>query len=517
MDTPLAGERQVQQGDVVGELVAQCDSEVAVNRMPDIINNEDHNQLATTLLNATEYAVREEYLQVPVETETQATAEQLAMQESCQLQRQEDVWHLRVACMKEPQTSLQPDAHLNKINGELNVETAATATTATATPLWHATKLSGSKLTANICAPSSSTSSMLTTATTTNAQGTPMDACSMPATSPVQDKQNTSTLQLLQSGQQPQQQQQQQQVTHQEQLILPQPPAEDDNRAQRVDADDELIVDALPATGGVQFPQSNYPISCINQAAIHATSKLATQHNIVAAATDGHGHGGVTCGATGRRLTTPEQTRDGGAVILPAAYLTTTVLQHKEQQQQWQDHQQQLQLVAQQQKQQQQQQFQHPQLLLRTQHFNYINASNSNSHNNNNNNNNTVNINDKNLLPPSHVAHTKTLQKQMFGPKSLNQRPASAASAATAAAAEAQPATPKIIHAPTATTTLTKTPCASMATPNSVGVLGVCFSSSSILAAPSALSATPVLPPPGVSTQRSSSAGVDITQLGTLV
>ncbi|XP_018803843.1 PREDICTED: uncharacterized protein LOC108978156 [Bactrocera latifrons] len=454
-------------------------SQMAANRMPDVINNDGHN--LATVLPATEVASAKELRVADVSLHAaKQTTEQLAAQESCQLQQsdgtQEAVWHLQDENMDLPQTMHATAAHANKIKelSELTqtnttamttaqIQSAAEneiATTTNTSVLRHATTLI-SKLTATSCTPSSSTLSSatqtpaVTTATTpsdttTHAQSTnkaAVSACNMPAMSPADEKQTTA-LHLLQ----PQHLQQQQQQQRAQRKQLPAAAAEDGNNSQQCVAADDLLVDALAAVGGVALPQSNYPISCINQAAIHATSALPTQPSVVAAA----------------NFTTPEQALPTAAALLPAAYLTSSATHSAGNITSCQQQQQVL-LVAQ------------PQLLPQRQYLSYMNASCLS----NDNDSGDVSSNNKNLLPPSHAAHTKTLQKQMFGPKSLNQR-----------------APPK--------TAAWTTPTAPMTTPTLVGAHNG-FSMPSILAplrptTPTALSAAPVVPPV-----------VDITQLGTLV
>lgn len=464
-------------------------SQMPANRMPDVINNDGHN--LATKLPTTEVARPKEMCMADVSLHAKQTTKQLAAQESYQLQQsggtQEAVWHLQDENMDLPQTMHATAAHDNKIKelSELTqtnttsmtttqIQSAAEneiATTTNVPTLRHATTLV-SKLTATSCTASSLSSARQTTAvtttttpsdTTTNALSTAeaaISVCKMPAMSLADEKQTTA-LHLLQ----PQHLQQQPQLEQQQRAQQKQLPAaaEDDNNSQQCVAADDLLVDALAAVGGVALPQNNYPISCINQAAIHDTSTLPTQLSVVAAA----------------NFATPEQALPTATSLLPAAYLTSSAT-HSAGNITSSQQQQQAQLVAQ------------PQLLPQRQYLNYMNASclsnnNSCDISSSNNNNNT---NNKNLLPPSHAAHTKTLQKQMFGPKSLNQRQPTAT-----------------IH--TSATTWT-TPSVPMTTPILVGA-HTGFSMPSILAplrptTPTALSVAPVVPPV-----------VDITQLGTLV
>ncbi|XP_011203663.2 uncharacterized protein LOC105226479 [Bactrocera dorsalis] len=496
METPTAEEGlHADAADVTVAVVSQ----MPANRMPDVINNDGHN--LATMLPATEVTRPRELRVADVSLHAaKQTTEQLAAQESCQLQQsggmQEAVWHLQDENMDLPQTMHATAAHANKIKelSELKqtnttamtttqIQSAAEneiTTTTNAPTLRHATTLV-SKLTATSCTPSSSLLSSATQTAAVTTTTTPSDttthalstdkaavtACNMPAMSPADEKQTTA-LHLLQP-QHLQQQQHQQQQQRAQQKQLPAAAAEDGNNSQQCVAADDLLVDALAAVGGVALPQSNYPISCINQAAIHATSALPTQPSVVAAA----------------NFTAPEQALPTGAAVLPAAYLTSSAT-HSAGNITSLQQQQQVQLVAQ------------PQLLPQRQYLSYMNASclSNNSNSNDVSSNNNINTNNKNLLPPSHAAHTKTLQKQMFGPKSLNQRQPTAA-----------PPPPKTIH--TSATAWT-TPTAPMTTPMLVGAHNG-FSMPSILAplrptTPTALSAVPVVP-----------SVVDITQLGTLV
>ncbi|XP_039967160.1 uncharacterized protein LOC120779079 [Bactrocera tryoni] len=483
METPTAEDGL--HGDAADVTVAVV-SQMPANRMPDVINNDGHN--LATMLPATEVARPRELRVDDVSLHAKQTTEQLAAQEA--------VWHLQDENMDLPQTMHATAAHGNKIKelSELTqtnttamtttqIQSAAEnqiATTTNAPILRHATTLV-SKLTATSCTPSSSTLSSATQTAAATTATTPSDttthalltdkaavsACNMSAMSPA-DETQTTALHLLQP-QHLQQQQHQQQQPRAQQKQLPAAAAEDGNNSQQCVAADDLLVDALAAVGGVALPQSNYPISCINQAAIHATSALPTQPSVVAAA----------------NVSTPEQALPTGAALLSAAYLTSSATHSAGNITSCQQ-QQQVQLAAQ------------PQLLPQRQYLNYMNASCLSNNNNSSDisSNNSINTNNKNLLPPSHAAHTKTLQKQMFGPKSLNQRQPTAA-----------PSPPKTMHTSAAAWT---TPAAPMTTPMLVGAHNG-FSMPSILAplrptTPTALSAAPVVPPV-----------VDITQLGTLV
>ncbi|XP_053957138.1 uncharacterized protein LOC128862503 [Anastrepha ludens] len=484
-----------------------ADSQATVNRMPDVINNEDHNLV--TLLRATEMA-RENALQVADEWHAkQTTTEQLVMvQQSCPLQQlpeePADVWHMQDAKFRLPHAmqSASQVLHtdLNIISGQnaLAPTNAVAETITVPLPAAHTTTIqettivpkvvaashAATKITETSCIATSSTAKATAitiaiasaTATTTNmtsAITTAATSCNVSAVPPLAEEKQVTTLRL------PQQQQQQQQLG-QEQLALPKP---EDSARQCVDADDVLI-NVLAATSVVGLPQSNYPISCINHAAIHATSQLSTGQIIVAANADADcGGGGGGRGAVSMKLITPEQKLPPATAAFPASNLASAASEN----------------TAQQQQEQLRQYHYQPQSLLQRQQINLNGCMNDSCVSIQNNNN------DKNLLPPSHAAYTKTLQKQMFGPKSLNQ---------------IQPAEPpsKIILVSTAAATMT-TPSATITTsPMHVGTHAGYAMPPMITplrpTTPAALLTSPVIPFNATTTQCSS---VDLTQLGTLV
>ncbi|XP_017488084.1 PREDICTED: putative GPI-anchored protein PB15E9.01c, partial [Rhagoletis zephyria] len=527
----------------VAEVAADADSEATVNRMPDVINNEDHNLATEMALRATATMARENKLQEATVDQLHAkqmtTVEFGGQQQGCQLQSQrsgvadEDVWHRQnnaklhlphaiqsatqalhtdlngrsdsKALGEESTAAAAPTTGIVTVpssaeDGEATRTTTAAAEEAAAMAASHSSA-AAFKLTATSCAVSSSsarmTAAVITTTTTTRPLATTINAtadvttvaataCNMPAMSPAEGK-PTTALHLAQL-QLPQLQQ--------EQLPLPAV----DNSQQCVDADD-VLVDAHAAVGGVVLPQSNYPISCINHAAIHATSQLSTRQIIVAAGGDG-----LSTAVAGKL--TPEQTLSAAYATVSSSSTTSSSPSPSSPSYPSSLSMANASIMQQQQQLQQQPHQYQPQILPHRQHINinsYMHsncASNYNNNNTNHSNSKDNHTNDKNLLPPSHAAHTKTLQKQMFGPKSLNQMlPAAPPPKIIQVSAAPMSSTPS-------TSTIAVTPCPHAG-----------FGIPSMLAPLRPTTPTALLPPTpvmpfDVTTQRSS---VDITQLGTLV
>ncbi|XP_067648130.1 serine-rich adhesin for platelets [Eurosta solidaginis] len=436
-----------------------------VNRMPDIIANDKHILATITTTTGVELRDAEELLMARQHDWQVAAADDLHTKQLIDVTQQQQLGcegegkaqdvkqrnlpHATQAGEHDlnenlyeisAKTNVMIEGNIKRMEEQLNVAlnsnttttTTEAATTNRATTATNAMKAachapmaltatSGSASKSNTQAITTTTTMMMT-ATTTMCTTASTFACS-------NNMQQTNSVHLQR------QQQQQQQPAHLH-LATADNVYNNNNSHQCVIANDVLIFgvdDATAAVGGAT--QSNYPISYINQAAIHATSQHLTKQIVVAADVPN---------ATLKLAMSEQITPTTAVATLPVGYLTssssqstssapassitptaTTTVNYQQQQQQ------------------------QTQIIHNQQHWQHNSMTNNNISSTNNNKNNN-----KNLLAPSltyadHIS-TKTLQKQMFNSNSLNQMLPTMA-------------TPKIIPQTTAALTALTAPSAASA------------------------------------------------------